>query len=50
MKEIIGAVILIVGLYGGTKAIKELHDVAKKAALEKVIQGLRPLPRFEQRK
>ena len=26
MKELIGAAVLLVGLYGGTKAIKEIHD------------------------
>ncbi len=50
MKEIIGAVVLLVGLYGGTKAIKEIHRVVQKAALEKTAQGLSPLPRFAQRK
>ncbi len=46
MKEIIGAVILVVGLYGGTKAIKEIHNTVRRAALEKAAKGLPPLPRF----
>jgi hypothetical protein len=46
MKDLIGAAILIVGLYGGTKAIEVIHDSIKKAALEKAAQGLPPLPRF----
>lgn len=50
MKEIIGAVVLLVGLYGGTKAIKELHDRVHKAALEKAAKGLPPLPRFSPRR
>lgn len=49
MKEIIGAVVLLVGLYGGTKAIKQIHDTVRKAALEKAAQGLPPLPRFRQK-
>lgn len=32
MKEIIGAVILVVGLYGGTKAIKEIHNTIMKSS------------------
>ena len=50
MKEIIGVVVLLVGLYGGTKVIKEIHDTVRKAALEKATQGLPPLPRFKQNK
>jgi hypothetical protein len=46
MKEIIGAVILVVGLYGGTKALKEIHNTVRKAALGKAAQGLPTLPRF----
>lgn len=49
MKEIIGAVVLLVGLYGGTKVTKEIHDTVKKAALTKAAQGLPPLPRFRTR-
>lgn len=47
MKELIGAAVLIVGLYGGTKALKEIHGIVRKAALEKAAQGLPPLPRFK---
>ena len=46
MKELIGAAILIVGLYGGTKALKEIHDTVRKAALEKASKGLPPLTAF----
>ena len=40
MKEIISAVILIVTIYSGTVALKNIHDVVRKAALEKAAQGL----------
>ena len=46
MKEIISVVILIVGLYGGTKALTEIHSAVKKAALEKASQELPSLTRF----
>lgn len=46
MKEIIGAVILIVGLYSGTQVLKEIHDKVREAALEKATKGLPSLPRF----
>lgn len=46
MKELIGAAILIVGLYGGTKALKEIHDTVRKAASEKAAKGLPPLTAF----
>lgn len=48
MKELIGAAILIFGLYGGTKALEEIHGAIRRAALEKAAQGLPPLPRFNQ--
>lgn len=47
MKELIGAAVLIVGIYGGTKAIEVIHDSIRKSALEKAAQGLPPLPRFK---
>jgi hypothetical protein len=40
MKEIIGAVVLLVSLYGGTVALKNFNEVVKKAALEKASKGL----------
>ena len=40
MKEIISAVIFMVGLWGGTTLLKELGDSVRKAALEKAAQGL----------
>lgn len=40
MKEIISAVLMIVGLYAGTAALKGVHDSVKRAALEKSAQGL----------
>ena len=41
MKELIGSVILIAGLLGaGSMAAREIHDVIRKAALEKSAQGL----------
>lgn len=40
MKELITAVIFIVGIAGGTAALKTIHDTVRKAALEKASQGL----------
>lgn len=40
MKELISAVIFIVGLYTGTAALKALHNSIRKAALEKAADGL----------
>lgn len=40
MKEIISAVLMIVSLWGGTAALKGIHDSIRKAALEKAAQGL----------
>lgn len=49
MREIIGAVVLLVGLYTGTRILREIHDTVRKAALEKAAQGLPRLPRFHWR-
>lgn len=40
MREIISVVVIIASLLGGTAALKGLHDVVRKAALEKAAQGL----------
>ena len=40
MKEIISAVIFVVGIYGGTAALKAIHSNLRKAALEKAAHGL----------
>lgn len=40
MKEIIGAVILIVGIYGGTSAVHSIHQMIKQEALKKASKGL----------
>lgn len=40
MKEIISAVLMIVSIWGGTAALKGIHDSIRKAALEKAAQGL----------
>ncbi len=40
MKEIISAVIFIIGIYAGTVALKEFHDLVKKSALEKASEGM----------
>ena len=40
MKEIISAVLLLVSIVGGGVALKNLHDIVRKAALEKASQGL----------
>ncbi len=40
MKEIISAVLLIVGLFAGTHYLKELHNSIRQAALEKAATGL----------
>lgn len=46
MKEIIGAVMLVATLWGGTKMIGQIHNGVRKAALTKAAQGLPDLPRF----
>jgi hypothetical protein len=43
MKEIISTVILVVGIYGGTAALKAIHSNLRKAALEKAAHGLSSL-------
>lgn len=48
MKELIGTSILLVGIYGGTKALEQVYVAVRKAALEKSAKGLPPLPRFNQ--
>ena len=40
MKEVISAVIFVVGIYGGTVALKNIHASIRKAALEKSAHGL----------
>ena len=40
MKEIISAVIVLVGLWGGTQVLAEFYGIVRKAALEKASQGL----------
>ena len=40
MKEIISAVLLVVSIWGGTAAIKTIHDGIRKVALEKAATGL----------
>ncbi len=40
MKDLIGAVLVIVGLYAGTATLKTIHNTIRKAALEKATQGL----------
>ncbi len=40
MKELISAVVFVVGIAGGTAALKTIHDAVLKAALEKASQGL----------
>jgi hypothetical protein len=40
MKEIISAILLIVTLFGGSVALKNIHDAVRKAALEKASKGL----------
>jgi hypothetical protein len=40
MKEIISAVIFIIGIYSGTVALKSFHDFVKRSALEKISQGM----------
>ena len=40
MKEIISAVIFVVGIYSGTIALKAFHDLVKKSALEKASSGM----------
>lgn len=40
MKEIISAILVIVGLVAGTRYLKDIHDGIRKAALEKAAKGL----------
>ena len=41
MKELIGSVFFIITLLGaGSFALKEAHDVVRKAALEKAAKGM----------
>ena len=40
MKEIISAVVVVVGIWGGTRVLADFYDTVRKAALEKASQGL----------
>ena len=40
MKEIIGAVLVVVGIWGGTRVLADFYETAREAALEKAAQGL----------
>ena len=40
MKDLIGAVLLVVSICAGTATFKNIHDSIRKAALEKAAQGL----------
>lgn len=40
MKEIISAILVVVGLFAGTQYLKQIHDDVRKAALEKAAKGL----------
>ncbi len=40
MKEIISAVLVVVGIWGGTRAAANFYGTVRKAALEKASQGL----------
>lgn len=40
MKDLIGIAIIVATLFGGTKLVRVLHEQVRKAALEKVSQGL----------
>ena len=40
MKEIFSAVFIIVALFGGTMAVRNIHDSIRSAALEKAAEGL----------
>ena len=40
MKDLISAVLVIVGLYVGTATLKTIQETVRKAALEKAAQGL----------
>lgn len=40
MKEIISAILVVVGLVAGTHYLKEIHDGVRKAALERAAKGL----------
>ena len=40
MKEIISAVLVVVGIWGATRVLADFYDTARKAALGKASQGL----------
>ena len=40
MKEIISAVLVVVGIWGGTRVLADFYESVRKAALEKAAQGL----------
>ncbi len=40
MKEMIGAVLVVVGIWGGTRVLAHFYDTIQKAALEKASEGL----------
>jgi hypothetical protein len=47
MKDVIGSAILVVCLLLGTgKALSEVHNIVRKAALQKVDQGLPSLTKM----
>lgn len=40
MKDILSEVVVIVGIWGGTRALADVYEVVRKAALAKASQGL----------
>lgn len=49
MKEIISAVLVVVGIWGGTRVLAGFYETVRKAALEKAAQGLPSLSEMNHR-
>ncbi len=48
MKELIGAVFLVVSLFAGTHYLKRIHDDIRRKALTKAAQGLPSLVKMNE--
>ncbi|MEK6773588.1 MAG: hypothetical protein AABY64_06590 [Bdellovibrionota bacterium] len=48
MKELIGAVFLVVSLFAGTHYLKQIHDNVRRKAITKASQGLPSLVKMNE--
>lgn len=48
MKELIGAVFLVVSLFAGTHYLKQIHDNVRRKAVTKAAQGLASLVKMNE--